>query len=119
MGIDLFLDKKPCDLERITTIRSSMALLRWVEENVLKEGMSMSSKIILEQEHLEDLMATLNKLTPKNCQDLFFDELYSKKDHRKPKSEYWEMVANLKVTVSELLESFDFENYCVEFSAWW
>jgi len=119
MGLSIYLSKKPRDIPDIAQFHHFWALLRWAEEHVIEEPMAQSSHVLLEKEHLEQLLDTLNRLTPDNCTALFPDDDCSPDDYQNPESDYWSEVLHLKEVISGLLESFDFKNYCVELTAWW
>ncbi|MCL2872805.1 MAG: hypothetical protein FWF41_07520 [Betaproteobacteria bacterium] len=121
MGIDLYFSKKPRYRDDCLHLRHTYALMYWVQKDMIGGPMDENAVIPLEKFDLERLQKTLNQLTPENASELFPEEDFTKEDYLDPEysSDYWDMVKELKEKVSELLKSFDFQNQCIEFSAWW
>ncbi|CAK7032888.1 hypothetical protein [Saezia sanguinis] len=119
MGLSLYFSKKPRDLPDIAQFHGFWALFRWVEKHVIMEPMGPNDHIVLEPEHLEQLLDTLNRLTPNNCAELFPENGGTHKEYHDTDSDYWVEVSHLKNVIFSLLETFDFKDHCVELTAWW
>ncbi|EDC5361517.1 hypothetical protein GZB42_001618 [Salmonella enterica] len=127
MGLDVYFIKRPADTTADTTRREQdeavgyyrkfNALLNWIDANAGE--VENCTDVPLTRHDLEKLRATLDRLTPENCHDLFPTTegfFFGSQDYN---DDYWSDVENLKQFVQQQLASFDFDAHRLCFHAWW
>lgn len=120
MGLDIFFFSQKhgsTQLQEIGYFRKVNPLVAWFSQHV--EPVENCANIEVQKEQLEFLLATLDKLDPINCFELFptIDGFFfGSTDYD---DDYWESVNEVKAFISKTLQDFDFSNAKLIFHAWW
>ena len=101
----------------VAYFRKFNAFLNWVNTHV--KNVESCEEILLTQEHLETLKATLQNLTRKNCHQLLPTRSGFVFGSMEYDDYYWQAVNELRSLLGTLLTETNFESEHIFFYAWW